>query len=199
VIVLATLGATSSAHFYMVTMIAMATQLVPTVLATSLLVEVASSKASFDVDGRRVVRQLVLLLGPIILVLVLFAEPILAIFGPGYAAEGADALRLLALAGVPYALINMAFIRLRLEGRVRRVVAAQAVLAGLLVVPGLIVLPAWGITGLAFVTLASQSAVAAVLTWMELRPLLSGLVGPRSQADPAAGVARAAANHPNAS
>ena len=35
VIVLATLGATSSAHFYIVSLIATAAQLVPTVLATS--------------------------------------------------------------------------------------------------------------------------------------------------------------------
>lgn len=177
VMVLAALGAASSAHFYMVGMIAVATQLIPSVLATSLLVEVASSKAVFDVDGRRVMRQLALLLGPIVVVLVLFAEPILGIFGPSYAAEGAFALRLLALAGIPWSLITMAFIRMRLEGRVRWVVVAQAVLAAMLIVPAVLVLPAWGISGLGAVTLVSQTLVAAVLSWAELRPMLRGLLG----------------------
>ena len=167
VLVLATLGAASSAHFYMVTMISMATQLVPTVLATSLLVEVAASKATFETDGRRVMRQMTLLLGPIVVILVVFAEPILGIFGPTYAAEGAPALRLLAIAGIPYALVNMAFIRLRLEGRVRWVVVAQAVLAALLVFPSLVVLPVWGITGLGVVVLVLAIARGG-------RPLVDG-------------------------
>jgi O-antigen/teichoic acid export membrane protein len=173
VVVLSTLGATSSAHWYMVSMISMATQLVPSVLATSLLVEVAASSASFEVDGTRVLRQLAVLLGPIVLVLVVFADPILSIFGAEYAAEGATALRLMALAGIPYALINLAFIRLRLERRVHLVVAAQVVLALLLVVPAVIVLPVLGITGLGLVVLAAHTAVAVVLAAMELRPLLA--------------------------
>ena len=174
VIVLSTLGATSSAHWYMVSLIAMATQLVPSVLATSLLVEVSASSASFEVDGRRVLRQLAVLLGPIVVVLVVLADPILSIFGAEYAAEGATALRLMALAGIPYALINIAFIRLRLEHRVRVVVAAQVVLALLLVVPSVIVLPILGITGLGLVVLAAHVLVAVVLSALELRPLLSG-------------------------
>jgi O-antigen/teichoic acid export membrane protein len=179
VLVLGALGAASSAHFYMVNLIAMATQLVPSVLATSLLVEVASSNATFERDGRRVLRQLAVLLGPIVVVLVVFAEPILGIFGPSYAAEGATALRLMALAGIPYALINLAFIRLRLEGRVRWIVVAQAVLAALLVVPALVVLPALGITGLAVVMLVSQTLVAVVLSWLELRPMFAGALPAR--------------------
>jgi O-antigen/teichoic acid export membrane protein len=173
VIVLSSLGAGSSAHWYMVSLISMATQLVPSVLATSLLVEVAASSASFEADGSRVLRQLAVLLGPIVLVLVLFADPILSIFGPGYAAEGATALRLMALAGIPFALINIAFIRLRIEGRVRVVVAAQVVLALLLVVPAILVLPVLGITGLGIVVLAAHVVVATALTASELRPLLA--------------------------
>lgn len=179
VLVLGVLGAAPSAHFYMVGMIATATQLVPTVLATSLLVEVSSGRATFDGDGVRVTRQLALLLAPITLVLVVFADPILGIFGANYAADGATALRLLALAGIPYSVINLAFIRLRLEQRVRWVVAAQAMLAVLLIVPVLIVLPTWGITGVGVVTLVSETAVGLALGWSELRTVLAAAAGLR--------------------
>lgn len=179
VLVLGVLGAASSAHFYMVGMIATATQLVPAVLATSLLVEVSSGRATFEEDGVRVTRQLALLLGPIAVFLVVFADPVLRIFGPAYAADGATALRLLALAGIPWAVINLAFIRLRLEQRVRWVVVAQVMLAVLLVVPVVVVLPAWGITGVGIVTLVSQSLVAAVLGWSELRTVLPAAAGLR--------------------
>ena len=191
VVVLSSLGPTSSAHWYMVSLISMATQLVPSVLATSLLVEVAASSASFEADGSRVLRQLALLLGPIVLVLVVFAEPILGIFGPDYAAEGATALRLMAIAGIPYALINLAFIRLRVEQRVRFVVAAQVVLAALLVVPAVVALPALGITGLGIVVLVAHTVVALALTATELRPLLA-----RSVADVRSSIARIAIRAP---
>jgi O-antigen/teichoic acid export membrane protein len=177
VLVLAMLGAAASAHFYIVSTIAMATQLVPSVLATSLFVEVAADRADFDADGGRVARQIAVMLGPIVLVLLLFADPILGIFGPDYAAEGATALRLLALAGIPFALITLAFVRLRLQGRVRLVVVAQAMLAVLLIVPGLVVLPVLGVTGLGAVVLVSHTLVAAVLSWAGLRPLLLGMLG----------------------
>ncbi len=194
VIVLSTVGATSSAHWYMVSLIAMATQLVPSVLATSLLVEVAASSASFEADGSRVLRQLLVLLGPIVVVLVVFADPILSIFGADYAREGATALRLMAVAGIPYALINLAFIRLRIERRMHLVVAAQVVLALLLVVPAIVVLPVYGITGLALVILAAHILVAVPLSVAELRPLLAAFVADvralRRPPEPSPGPAR---------
>jgi len=174
VMVLGALGAASSAHYYVVSLIVMGTQLVPLMLSTSLLVEVSASSASFEADGRRVLRQVLLLLGPLVAVIVLFAGPILSIFGADYASEGVAALRLMALAALPYALIKLAFIRLRIDRRVRVVVAAQAVLALLLVVGVSLILPVAGITGLGVVFLAAHGIVAVALSIAELRPLLAG-------------------------
>jgi O-antigen/teichoic acid export membrane protein len=179
VIVLTALGATPSAHFYIVSLIAMAAQLVPTVLATSLLVEVSSSSATFEEDGRRVVRQLVMLLGPLVIALVVLAEPILSIFGPAYAADGASTLRLLALAGIPFSIINLAFIRLRLERRVGRIVVIQVALAISLIGLTTVLIPQMGVVAIGVVTLATQSIVAAVLARAELRPLFAGFGRPR--------------------
>jgi len=179
VLVLSVLGAATSAHFYIVSLIAAATQLVPTVLATSLLVEVASSNATFEGDGRRVLRLLFLFLAPLVLVLFVLAGPVLSIFGASYAAEGATTLRLLALAGIPYALVNLAFIRLRLDGRVRVIVIVQALLAAGTVIPTLLLLPVLGIAAIGVATLVSQSVAAVLLARSELRSILVPRAGRR--------------------
>jgi O-antigen/teichoic acid export membrane protein len=193
VIVLTLLGPAASAHFYIVVMVASGAELLPTVLSTSLLVEAASSEASFERDGRRVVRQLVTIVGPLVVVLVVAAPLILGIFGGAYAAEGSDALRLYALAGVPFSLIQLSFIRLRLERRVRWVLASQVVLAVANVAGSLALLPRLGLVGAGLTTLVAESVVALFLVRTELwgvvlgpsrSPAVEGATNPRPQPDP---------------
>ena len=171
VIVLAVLGAATSAHFYIVFLVASAAQLLPSVLTTSLLVEASAEEATFERDGRRVLRQMALLLGPLILVLIAGAPLILGIFGTQYAVEGTNALRLFALAGIPYALIQLAFIRYRLERRVRWILVWQLILAVTLVLGSLVLLPVLGMTAVALVMLVSETIVAGFVTRAELGPL----------------------------
>jgi O-antigen/teichoic acid export membrane protein len=171
-LVLALSGAASSAHFYVVTLIGSAAQLLPSVIATSLLVETSSARATIDRDVRRVLRQLLVLLLPAVAAIVVAAPWILATFGPGYAEQGTVALRLYAIAAIPYSLTQLAFVRLRIEKRVRRILAAQAALAVLLVAGSLLVLPVYGIAGIGAVLLASQTIVATFLVATELWPVL---------------------------
>jgi O-antigen/teichoic acid export membrane protein len=180
IVVLSILGPASGAHFYIVALVASAAELLPTVLATSLLVESASSEASFERDGRRVVRLIAMLVGPLIVVLFLGAPLILGIFGESYAAEGTDALRLFALAGIPYALIQLSYIRLRLERRVRWVLASQAVLAVANIVGCLLLLPRLGLVAAGLTSLVAQSAVALLLARAELWGVV---IGPRRRSE----------------
>jgi O-antigen/teichoic acid export membrane protein len=193
VIVLTLLGPAASAHFYIVVMVASGAELLPTVLSTSLRVGAAASEASFERDGRRVVRQLATIVGPLVVVLVVAAPLILGIFGGAYAAEGSDALRLYALAGVPFSLIQLSFIRLRLERRVRWVLASQVVLAVANVAGSLALLPRLGLVGAGLTTLVAESVVALFLVRAELwgvvlgpsrSPAVEGATNPRPQPDP---------------
>jgi len=111
-----------------------------------------------------------------VLALVVLAEPILAIFGPGYAADGAATLRLLALAGIPFAVVNLAFIRLRLERRVGVIVVIQIALAVSLVGSTAVLIPQLGVVAIGVVTLLTQSIAAAILARAELGPLFAGFV-----------------------
>jgi O-antigen/teichoic acid export membrane protein len=181
VIVLSIAGAASSAHFYVVALVGSAAQLLPTVLSTSLLVELSTSGAPFERDARRVLRQLAVTMVPLVAILVIGAPIILGIFGADYAAEGTPALRLFALAGLPYSLVQLAFVRLRVERRVRWILASQAVLGILLVAGSVVALPSFGIAGIGAVALLSETLVAAVLGRTELWPLLRPRAGTRDK------------------
>jgi O-antigen/teichoic acid export membrane protein len=173
-IVLAIAGAPASAHFYIVTLVASAGQLLPAVLTTSLLVEASASEATFERDGRRVLGQMLLLLVPLVVILVVGAPLILGIFGAPYAADGTDALRLYALAALPYALVQLAFVRLRVQQQVWAIVVVQAAMATTLVAGSVALLPVYGITGIGAVLLVAETIAALVLSRTVLWPALRG-------------------------
>jgi O-antigen/teichoic acid export membrane protein len=175
------LGPESSAHVFIVLLVAAGAQLLPLVLSQSLLVEASAGKATFERDARRVIRQLLLLLTPVVGVLVLAAPLILAIFGPGYAAEGTSALRLFALAALPYAVVQLAFVRLRLERRAGVILVCQAVLAIGTIVGSAVLLPRVGLVATGAAALGVETLVAAVLLRTELWAALIEPVQPRGR------------------
>jgi O-antigen/teichoic acid export membrane protein len=89
--------------------------------------------------------------------LLVFAEPLLAVFGAGFA-EGADALRILVVGSLVCGLINLAGAVLGMaghEGDATRVVVAGC---GLTLVLLLVLIPSHGIIGAAVATTASRIA-----------------------------------------
>lgn len=178
VIVLGLAGAETSGHFYVATLIGTSVQLIPTVFATSLLVEASGGHSDSSRDLTRVARHLVVLLLPVVLILVIAAPLILEVFGHEYAVAGSDTLRLLALAGLPYAVNQLAFAKLRVERRVGAIVVAQAVLAGTIVVGSSAAVQLLGISGIGLVVLVAHAAVAAVMLRTELPGLVRSLLRP---------------------
>ncbi|MGI8589167.1 MAG: hypothetical protein ACR2M0_16010 [Chloroflexia bacterium] len=165
-------GTTANAHFYLAWIIAYPLQLFSMNMAASLTVEGATDPPQLGVYSRRMLVQAARLLGPAVLAVLIGAPFLLSIFGSSYAKAGADLLRLLALSSLPFS-INALYIGLaRVQGRIREIVIVRAVLCALILGMSYFFLPIYGITGIGWAYLVSQTVVAGALLLTRLRPIL---------------------------
>lgn len=156
-------GGTMTAYFYQPWLIAASLQIVVVNLAASMTVEAAADESKVWAYGRAVLRQAAFILLPIVGVVLLGAPWILRVFGPDYAREGGGLLRLLALAVLPN-VVTVLFISLaRVQRRMLELIAIQATLCVGALALSAFALPRYGITGIGYAWLASQTAVACVL------------------------------------
>jgi O-antigen/teichoic acid export membrane protein len=171
-IVLNNAGPSASAYFYLPWIMATSLQLVTMNTATSFTVEAAAEPAKLGYYSRRFLLHMARLLLPAIAIVLLGAPFILSIFGATYAAEGALLLRLLALAVIPN-VINALYISVaRVQRRMQWVVIIQGATCLLALSMIFALLPIYGITGIGFALLTSETSVAIIVLLTQLRPVL---------------------------
>ncbi len=182
VVVATTLSASDNAYFYMAWVLGATVDVLAVNMAMSLTVE-----GAFDVDGlavacRSALRRMGLILLPITAVIFFGARYGLAFFGPGYADYGAPLLRLLALAALPKALIEVFIGVLRVQRRTRLIALLQAVrFGGVLALVLALTGHSAGITGPGYAVLA-----VTVLIAVAVLPALLRAARPVPAAEPAA-------------
>lgn len=163
VVVATTLSASDNAYFYMAWVLGATVDVLAVNMAMSLTVE-----GAFDADGlavacRSAMRRMALILVPVTAVIFFGAEPGLSFFGPGYADHGAPLLRLLALAALPKALIELYIGVLRVQRRTRVIALLQAArFAGVLALV-LALSDGSDITGPGYAVLAVTIAIAVAV------------------------------------
>lgn len=126
---------------------------------------------------RKRLRWLLPLVAAFVLASFVFTDEILALFRAEFVAEGALALRLLALATAFTVLFALAPTYLKYRGRNRATYVAVACTAVLQLLLLLLLVPRWGTSGAAIAHAFSMSALYAALAWMarcELLLLSSG-------------------------
>lgn len=172
VMVIQLLGSDASAHFFMPWLIASALQLVTINMSQSLIVEGTLDQSKLRAYARESLVHMARLLVPAVAVLALGAPLILQLFGKSYASEGAALLRLFALAAIPNMVCTLSFGLARVQRRVGRIVLAQGLLATLVLGLSYALMRDYGITGVGWAYLVSQSVVAVILLLTQLRPLI---------------------------
>jgi O-antigen/teichoic acid export membrane protein len=177
VITLAVVGTEAGATFYVVWVIATSLNLLPLSLSISHTVETVSAGSDPMVEARRVLVHMARTLVPVVAAVLLLAPVILSLFGPRYAAEGTDLLRLLAVGVLPYAVNVLWFSLARVHTRVAAIAIAQGILAGAILGLSLLLLPRMGMNGVGVAWLVSQGALAAWVLAGPLRPALTREVG----------------------
>jgi O-antigen/teichoic acid export membrane protein len=172
VIVIDRAGPEAGAYFYIVWIIYTSLNLLPLSITISHTVETVSTKGDPIARTRGALVHAMRLMIPIVAVVIIGAPWILAIFGPGYAANGTDLLRLLALSVIPYSINLIYFSLARIRAKVTGIFVVQAILAVMTLALSFPLLDAMGVTGIGVATLISQGSVALVLLATELRPVL---------------------------
>ncbi len=172
ILVLVRLGAETGAHFYIVWVIVSSLVLVPQSVTVSMTVETVTANDDSMQQARQALKHMMRITLPLVVAVALAAPLILGVFGPDYASEGTESLRIFALGVLPSAVTAVAMAHARVMGRSADLIAIQAVLAVLIFGIAYPLLDSSGITGVAMGWLAGQTIVATVLLGTRLRPLL---------------------------
>ena len=172
VLVVSIAGPRQGAFFYIVWTISNSMNLIPLNVTASMTVETIHSQAdvAWSSAGRPI--HLARMVVPMVAVVFVFADKILLIFGPDYAAGGDDALRLAALGVIPFTVRTLYTAVARIDGHGRKILVVQAAASILTLVLALAFVGTLGVTGVALGWLIAESCVAVVVGIIGLWPLL---------------------------
>jgi O-antigen/teichoic acid export membrane protein len=168
-VVIARVGASTSATFSLAWIIAYSLYLVSINLGSSLVAETSTDPTSLHQACRRVRIHLLKVLGPCVVVVVIGAPVLLRLMGSAYAAEGATLLRLLAISAVPFIFTATAISAYRTRRDTRPVAIINAAVLTMVAALTVVLLPTMGITGVGVAWVVAQSTVALVLVVIEHR------------------------------
>jgi O-antigen/teichoic acid export membrane protein len=165
-------GASAAGYFYLAWIFAYSLQLISQNMAASLTVEGALDEKRLEAYSVQVLTHVSRLVVPIVVVMLVGAPYILQVFGSNYDEHSAGLLRLLALATIPN-IVNVVYVAImRVRQRNRPIIVVQAVLCVSSLALSYVFLQTYGIEGVGLAWVISQTAVAAVLSFTELRPLV---------------------------
>lgn len=171
IIVLEGVGAREAAYFTLAFSIAYSVYLVSRSMATSLVVEGAASPARLGEISYRVALHSAALLVPLVIGVFLTAPLLLGIFGSEYAAGGSTTLRLLVLAVLPSAVVVVYMAVARVRRHMRSLVAVSVSVNATALVLVLMLMGPYGLEGVAWAWLITQSGAAAFVLIGVLGPL----------------------------
>jgi O-antigen/teichoic acid export membrane protein len=160
VLVLTHLGAEAAATFGITWTIAYALYLVPHGMGQSMVAHLAAEPAGLGAAWRGMVTRALALLVPAVAVLALVAHPLLAVFGPHYAATGAAVLVLSAASALPDVVVRATVSAARVRRRQRVLVGLPAAVALAILAGSWILMPHLGLAGVGVALLGAQTLAA---------------------------------------
>lgn len=171
VVVASTAGIRATAYFYLAWQIGYGLHMVSINMGYSLVVEGTTDPRRLAAFSRRMLVLNLRIIVPAAAVVIIAAPYVMGLFGPDYAAQGTNLLRLLAIGAVPYSVVPVYISVVRVQRRVRRAAAALAVMCLLVLGLSEIFLRSFGLVGVGLAWLIAQTAVGGFLFLFELRPL----------------------------
>lgn len=154
------LGAEQNAYFYVAWMIASLLYAIPTAVSRSLFAEGSHFDAPLGVNVRRSYRFIFLLLIPAIVILFLVGKWLLMLFGEAYSANAWMLLWILVMSSIPIGITNVYGSILRVQGRMRELVALATFTTFAVLIGSYFVVPTTGIIGIGYVWIAAHGVVA---------------------------------------
>ncbi|MCW0215339.1 MAG: phosphotransferase [Pseudonocardia sp.] len=181
VLVLARLGAESSAAYGIVWQIGQTLFLVSSSMNQSMVAHTASDPGGIEKARRAMIRKSLTLIVPAAVVLVLGGRLLLSIFGEHYSSTGALTLALVALAAIPNVVNSSTISAARVRQRMGVLFAVPATVATIVITTSWLLMPYLGITAVGIGWLLGHSVVALVIL-VATAPWLPPLLGTRVDA-----------------
>lgn len=178
VLVLASLGHTASAYFYIAFTIAGTLNAVALALGTALVAEGAHHESALRRLARRTTAGYAALIVPAILLLIAAAPLLLSPFGTVYVAHAVPLLRVLLLGCIPQTLVTVYQAVERVRGRAGHVLRAQALAFGVMLALLVVLVPRAGLEGVGLAWLGAWT-----LTGFAVLPSLLSVVGSSGRSD----------------
>ena len=161
-------GSEASAYFYIAWSICIVLFTIPVSISFSLFAEGSHNDEGLGRNIRRSLKFAFLIVIPAMLLIVLIGDRLLLVFGPSYADNATNLLRLLVLSLVPGSLNQIYFGVKRVEMKMKSVICLSAFIAIITLALSWVLLPQMGIVGAGVAWLSSQGAAALViiLLWL---------------------------------
>ena len=177
------LGAEANAYFYVGWALGYLLVNIPVTVSLSLFAEGSNSEEQL---GRNIGRslKLFLLMVPVIAVVFLAGDKVLALFGDAYAEHATTLLWVLAVSSIPAGLNHTYFTVKRVQKRMRDVIGLSAFIAVITMILSYVLVPRMGIIGAGVGWLIPQVIVAIIVTPTLLRWRYHSVVGNEAQRKP---------------
>lgn len=163
IIVVNLLGAEPNAYFYIAWTTSSVLAMIPAAVSTSLFAEGSHDEERLGLNIWRSLKMVFLILAPAIILIVVFADKLLLLFGSSYAENATTLLRIFAIAALPLAVNSIYLAVKRVEKKLRIIVGLSAFAGAVTIGLVYVLLPRMGINGAGIAWLTAQVIVALVI------------------------------------
>ena len=157
-------GEKQNAYFYICWAIGNILFMIPTSVSMSLFAEGSHDKTKLKQEVKQCFKLIAYILGPAVLLLLLFGGKLLLLFGKPYSENGTHLLWVLALSAIPVSVNYIYFSMKRVEMQMRSVVLLSWIIAIATLIMSYFLLPHMGITWVGVAWLSINAIVAALIS-----------------------------------
>jgi O-antigen/teichoic acid export membrane protein len=168
-LVLAFMPGAANAYYYAAWAVSFSFRLLAVNMSNALIVEGALAESKVRSLVRQLSRLAFVVVVPLVVVVVAFADQIMAAFGPQYT-QAADLLRLFAVALIPFTIVNFVIAVERIQERAGRALLIAGASTLVTIALDLWLIPSIGLTGAGWGWLIGQTLGAAIALTLTLRP-----------------------------
>lgn len=153
-----------NAYFYVAWAITSIILVIPSSIFNSLFAEASNDEASLKTNTAKSLKLMLILMLPLILFILIFADKLLLLFGQAYADNCSPLLHIVLLSTIPYA-INYLYISIaRVNKNIRSIIKITLAMSGLSIGLSYLLMIKMGLVGIGIGYLSGQSIVATVVT-----------------------------------
>lgn len=159
-IILKFLNPADNAYFYMSFTIASVLFVVPVSYSSSLLAEGSHNEEKFSINLKKALKQTYYVLIPLIILILIFGDKLLLLFGKSYSIEGGLLLSLLAVSTIFIAINNIYTAYLRIKMKIKQILIIVPTSSIMIIIISYLSIPKIGIIGVGIGYLIAQGLIS---------------------------------------